>query len=152
MKGVTTKDVKDLKTWAQQYNKYESLYSLATVFSKEQEYYAYADILETLRKHIEEVLGDVTQRMNELYENWAGISEARKKFRETHEFNDTSFYEIEDKIQNKDKEVAGECRDIVGIVNEIYVDMCLIPINFMEAFIAEYGIFRIDNCNDIWIK
>ena len=40
---------------------------------------------------------------------------------------------------------------MVGIVNELYNKMYSTPINFMKEFVAEYGIFIVDDCNDVWV-
>ena len=40
---------------------------------------------------------------------------------------------------------------MIGIVDELYSKMYSTPINFMKEFVAEYGIFTIDNYNDVWV-
>lgn len=151
MKGIEIKYVEDLRVWAQEYKNYKALYDQTAQIAEGKDYSAYGDILSTIKDHIEETLEDMAQRIDELYEDWSGISEARREFRKTHDFGDTAFYEIEDEIRDKDEQVDGKCRDMVGIVDELYCKMYFTPINFMKEFVAEYGIFTIDNCNDVWV-
>lgn len=151
MKNIEVKDVEKLREWAQAYKNYKVLYDQTAQMAEGKKYSEYGDIMSTIKDHIEETLDDIAQLIDEMYEDWSGISEARKKFRKTHEFGDTAFCEIEDEIRYKDEQIDGECRDMVGIVNELYNKMYSTPINFMKEFVAEYGIFIVDDCNDVWV-
>lgn len=151
MKNIEKKDIEVLKIWAQEYKNYKALYIQTAQFADGKKYSAYGDILSAIKEHIDETLDDMAQLIDELYEDWSGISEARKEFRKTHNFFNTDWDKIEDEIRYKDEQIAGECKNIVGIEDELYCTLYSTPVNFMKEFIAEYGIFKMDDSNYVWV-
>lgn len=148
MKNVEMKYVVEVQTLVERYKKYKSIYDhTATLFDRDKEYSVSGDIFSKLDDMIEEVLDDIGQWLCDLYYDWAGLREKREEDFESRD----AYYEWEDEINWKHEDIAGLCEYIIGVENYSCSKLCILPVDFMNEFIAEYGIFRVADNKDVWI-
>lgn len=148
MKNIKIERVNEIKGYIENYKKYIFLHQ--TTEETLGDDYAAVEILHVITGYINEILEDIRNSLYELYEDWAGISKARKEYREIHGNCGTGFWDIEDEIKEK-YEKEGICECIVGIKDILYVDMGFVPVTFIKKFISEYGLFALNSDNDIEI-
>lgn len=148
MKNIEMKNVMEVKALVETYKKYKSIYDhTAQMFDRDKEYSVSCDIFHALDSNIEEALDSIGQWLSDLYQDWAGLREKREEDFESRD----AYYEWEDDINFAHEDIAGVCGDMVGVENWIYSKMYYLPVDFMNEFIAEYGMFRVDDNNDVWV-
>lgn len=147
MVTINANDIKDLKELVSQYKKYKALYDTTmSMFDPKLDYYASSDIRDAIKTSMYRVLDRITHSLSHLYIVWSGKIDLHPEDFE----NEAELYEALDIIDCNNENIAGECDDIVGIESELYVPLH-IPTNFIQDFMADYGIFALDSNNDVYI-
>lgn len=150
MKGIKMNEVEQIRVWAEQCKAYAMLHATTERMFGGERCEANHDILNAIQIAAENIADEITYMLSDMYENWSGISEIRKTWRETHGLNDNDgYYEKKDEIDYQHEQIAGMLEDLLVIRDLVYSGMRYIPKDFMDTFIAEYGIFEydeIENC------
>lgn len=148
MKNIEMKNVVEVQKLVDTYKKYKAIYDkTAELFDRDKEYSVSHDIFSTLDDQIEEVLDDIGQWLCDLYYDWAGL---REKHMDDFESRD-DYYEWEDEIHERHEDIAGLCEYIIGVEDYSCSKLCILPVDFMNEFIAEYGMFRVADNKDVWV-
>lgn len=148
MKNIEMKNVVEIQKLVDTYKKYKAIYDkTAELFNRDKEYSVSHNVFGVLDDQIEEVLDDIGQWLCDLYYDWAGL---REKHMDDFE-NCDDYYEWEDEINERHEDIAGLCEYIIGVKDYSLSELCILPVDFMNEFIAEYGMFRIADDKDVWI-
>lgn len=150
MTRIDMNDVEQIKVWAGQCKVYAMLYATTEQMLGGEKCEANRDILNAIQDAAEFMANKITHLLWNIYDDWAGISEIRWAWRATHALGDNDgFLEQKDEINYQHEQVAGMLEDLLVIRDYVYSDMTPIPKDFMDEFIAEYGIFcydEVENC------
>lgn len=148
MKNVEMKYVEEVRTLVATYKKYKDIYDhTAQMFDRDRDYKVAGDIFRTLDSNIEETLDSIGQWLCDLYRDWSGLSALREE-----DFEDRDAYLLaEEDIDAEHEDIAGTCEYMVGVEDYVYSKMCYLPIDFLNEWIAEFGMFRVDDNKDVWV-
>lgn len=148
MKNIEMKYVEEVQKLVETYKKYKSIYDhTAQMFDRDKEYSVSCDIFHALDSNIEETLDSIGQWLCDLYYDWAGL---REKHENDFESRD-AYLEWEDEINFAHEDIAGTCEYMIGVEGYACSKMCYLPIDFLNEFIAEFGMFRVDDNKDVWV-
>lgn len=146
MRNIERKYVDALEAMANKIKACDTLYANArAAFDINVDYYDGQSIRDAITTKAEEVLSDIDQMLCELYNDWSGKNDLNPS-----DFEDArAFEDALEKIDNDNMDVADVCAYFIACDGYVEWAACFIPVNFMEEFIDEYGIFTIDRttCN-----
>ena len=145
MKNIEAKAIMQLRNWVGDYKKYKSLYDTAVETFAEVDSYPADDIIKIIKESMETELDSIGAALGDLYDDWSGKNGLKG------DMDDYDYWEAADEIDQKHEDIAGLCEYIVCVPDELYVGLYTIPVDFMEEFIAEYGIFQLDEYNNVCI-
>lgn len=146
MKNITIEMVEEIREEVVRVNKYRAIWDKTVEMFpdyKDREYSR--DILSAIEEQIGDCLSSLDTMLWEAFEEWSGIMALRDEGLSPWDDTRDAYYEREDEIREQHEDIAGVCRYLIGIDGEVDENMSSVPVDFMNEFIAEFGIFEMDN-------
>lgn len=143
MKNIEMKTIEEIRGEAEKIKKYRVIWDkTGEMFPnhKDCEY-----ILDSIEEQIRDCLSLLNDMLWDAFTDWSGITALKDEGLSPWDDTRDAYLEREDEIREEHEDIAGVCDYIEGIENEIEEKMDSVPVDFMNAFIAEFGIFEMDN-------
>ena len=146
MKNIEMKAIEEIKAEVEKVNKYRVIWDKTMEMFPDYKDRAYSrDILDSIEEQIRDCLSLLDDMLWDAFTDWSGITALRDEGLSPWDDTRDAYLEREDAICEEHEDIAGVCSYIEGIENEVEEKMGSVPVDFMNAFITEFGIFEMDN-------
>lgn len=145
MRNIENKYVAQVREMADKVKACNSLYGQTMLaFDIDKDFYDGQGIRNAITEKAEELTLEIDQLLCELYDDWSG-----KSALVPNDFEDMDAYdEALGKIDDDNMAVAGVCDSFLACAGNVDIVCGFLPVNFMQEFIKEYGIFKLDKLTD----
>lgn len=146
MKNIEMKAIEEIKAEVAKVNKYRAIWDKTVEMFPEYNDRQYSrDILSAIEEQIGDCLSALDTMLWEAFEDWSGITALRDEGLSPWDDTRDAYYEREEEIRDQHEDIAGVCDYIVAIEGEVEEKMGIVPVDFMNEFIAEFGMFEMNN-------
>lgn len=146
MKNIEMKAIEEIKAEVAKVNKYRAIWDKTVEMFPEYNDRQYSrDILSAIEEQIGDCLSALDTMLWEAFEDWSGITALRDEGLSPWDDTRDAYYEREEEIRGQHEDIAGVCDYIVAIEGEVEEKMGIVPVDFMNEFIAEFGMFEMNN-------
>ena len=144
MKNVEMNTILEIKELVENCKKYKSIYAhTEQMFDRENDYELSHNIFKALDNNIKDTLLSIDDCLREIYKDWAGISLLKKE-----NYSNEDDYYITCETIDEIHELSGICKFLTSNNLDVQIDL---PMDFIKEFIAEFGMFKLDKDNDVWV-
>lgn len=146
MKNIEMKAIEEIKAEVAKVNKYRAIWDKTVEMFPEYNDRQYSrDILSAIEEQIGDCLSALDTMLWEAFEDRSGITALRDEGLSPWDDTRDAYYEREEEIRDQHEDIAGVCDYIVAIEGEVEEKMGIVPVDFMNEFIAEFGMFEMNN-------
>lgn len=146
MKNIEMKAIEEIKAEVAKVNKYRAIWDKTVEMFPEYNDRQYSrDILSAIEEQIGDCLSALDTMLWEAFEDWSGITALRDEGLSPWDDTRDAYYERGEEIRDQHEDIAGVCDYIVAIEGEVEEKMGIVPVDFMNEFIAEFGMFEMNN-------
>lgn len=146
MKNIEMKAIEEIKAEVAKVNKYRAIWDKTVEMFPEYNDRQYSrDILSAIEEQIGDCLSALDTMLWEAFEDWSGITALRDEGLSPWDDTRDAYYEREEEIRDQHEDIAGVCDYIVAIEGKVEERMGIVPVDFMNEFIAEFGMFEMNN-------
>lgn len=146
MKNIEMKAIEEIKAEVAKVNKYRAIWDKTVEMFPEYNDRQYSrDILSAIEEQIGDCLSALDTMLWEAFEDWSGITALRDEGLSPWDDTRDAYYERAEEIHDQHEDIAGVCDYIVAIEEEVEEKMGIVPVDFMNEFIAEFGMFEMNN-------